>query len=159
MALIFTLFFLRSGSLPPETDLLVVRPAVPPHVAGIAESLTIVLRSEIFRIQTGDNFPILLRRAILPPRFDRIGHQFAFADLVRVFFASVAPQIILLGGCRCNLSRIAVHPCSVGHFERTALFAAPRSIRSLRYMCQLHCLSFSSFPSLSFLYRKYYFVA
>ena len=71
------------------------------------------------------SFPVFFCRSVIPPRLDRIGHQFAFADLVRVLFASVAPQIILLGSCRCNLSRIAVHPCSVGHFERTAFFAAP----------------------------------
>ena len=82
----------------PDTDLLVVRLAAPPHVTGVMESLAIIFRTEILRIQAGDNRPILCCRTMLPPRLDRAAHQLAFPNLIGMFSARFAPQILTVIG-------------------------------------------------------------
>ena len=96
--ILIAIFTYRRAAGVPDADLLVVRLAAPPHVAGVVESLAIIFRTEILRIQAGDNHPILCCRAVPPPQFDRGGHQFAFAYLPGMLRARFAPQILTVVG-------------------------------------------------------------
>ena len=92
--ILIAIFTYRRAAGVPDADLLVVRLTAPPHVTGVLESLAIIFRTEILRIQAGDNFPIFFRRAMLPPRLDRAAHQLAFPNLIGMFSTRFAPQIL-----------------------------------------------------------------
>ena len=63
--ILIAIFTYRRAAGVPDADLLVVRLAAPPHVAGVVESLAIILKTEILRIQAGDNRPIFFRLSLI----------------------------------------------------------------------------------------------